>query len=120
MNQHDYVHEIIAKRSSDDEFTFARITFKGEKRLSDGEALRLVTKVLTKWRATSKEGAEAWEYSSEDFNVGDLGVYQNLVPAPLWWEVGISEFKVQTFCIDSRASNAWTYDTVLMEEVKEI
>ena len=40
------------------------------------ELLAAFKKGVTKWVETTKEGKEAWEYSSEDLNIGDLFGYE--------------------------------------------
>jgi hypothetical protein len=68
---------------------------------------------VTRWVATTASGREAWDYSSEDLNIGDLAECEGepeLVAA--LQSAGISEFKV----IEMFDNNdCYPFDTLLVD-----
>jgi hypothetical protein len=63
-----------------------------------GEALAMLKIGITQWVQTTPAGRQAYEYSSEDFNIGDLASYwpgdKDLVK--ILAEHGIRELQLQT------------------------
>ena len=57
--------------------TFAVVTFTSELTQDPKVLLRKFKSAVTKWINSSDTGAEAWEYSGEDFNIGDYASYEN-------------------------------------------
>ena len=45
-------------------------------KLSTEAIIKTLTKLLTQWVKETKEGANAWKQSSEDFNIGDLALFE--------------------------------------------
>lgn len=69
----------------------------------------------SKWGETP-EGRKAYDYSSEDFNFGDLLSYVDQVQ-PFLIAEGVEEFKIDD---DLQLDHALHYDTVLMNEPPKI
>jgi hypothetical protein len=111
----------VVIRNSNDETTLAVVEAKVVAGLTEDTAfLAALKKALTKWQQTTDEGKEAWEESSEDFNVGDLSNYElrKGTLRKLLAERGINKLEID---IKSRSGGmgasigAWSYDTVLIE-----
>ena len=107
--------KITILRSSDEEITYAVLECTTSHKMGDELLLDCFRKAITRWMDETEEGKKAWEESCEDFNVGDLvfHVDNNKELRDILESWGIYDVEIETFCIDSQASNAWTYDTVL-------
>lgn len=76
---------------------------------------------VTEWVMTTEDGKKAWENSSNDFNIGDLSA--NLSDDPtdplnvLLAKQGITGLEITTYN-DTDGDLDWTYDTVLVDEIK--
>jgi hypothetical protein len=104
----------------------ASVLISAERTLAVQDAATLlaaVTRGVTKWMLSSAEGRKAWEYSGEDFNVGDLASWlgeEDLVDCLLRERVvGLTIEQLDNFNAD------WVYDTVLvnvaeLEEVSDL
>lgn len=68
---------------------------------------------LSHWASTTEEGADAYEESSEDFNIGDLSLHvddkqlQNILS-----EYGIKGLEISTH---EDVSSEWSFDTHLID-----
>jgi len=109
--------EFIVVRASISELTFARIdaTVTREELTREVVFLKALQGALTQWAAGTSEGKEAWEDSSEDFNVGDLS-YEigDESMKPYLEKAGIAYLNIGVECHVIRTL-AWSYDTVLMD-----
>ncbi len=74
---------------------------------------------VTWWSRFTPTGYDAWRDSGEDFNVGDLAVYQE-DPALVekLAECGIHDLAVSVY-IDTSEGDCWTFDTVLCDDERE-
>ena len=76
---------------------------------------------IAAWINKTKEGREAWDYSSEDFNVGDLAGLGYESDTPLGQElavVGIHNLDITIMNLIGEAD--WHYDTVLGEDPEDV
>lgn len=115
-----YDVEFHAHRASYDESTYAVVTAQvGDARLRGESAfLDALTKALSRWVRETETGQEAWEESSHDFNVGDLSnYYSDPSLTPILTDEGIVNLHIEVHSADA---STWTYDTVLIEEGRQI
>lgn len=110
----------VVVRFSSDEFTFALVQARvaTEDLLSEACFREALEKALTNWARETKEGREAWESSSEDFNVGDLAcALPSESLAPYLAKEGILWLEVAT-TVHHAPCTHWCYDTILLDESK--
>ena len=111
-----YEHRAMVLRNSTDEITFAEVNcMTTDKNMTDGKLRDKISQAVLKWRETTKEGDTAWEYSCEDFNVGDLAA-GSLGDENLKKElekVGVYELEIKTHSFDLYGCTEWRYDEVL-------
>lgn len=70
----------------------------------------------SKWMQQTKEGMDAWEYSSMDFNFGDLVVNMHGSLPGFIANEGIEDFSIDD---TAEPCSEMSYDTVLMSSVEE-
>lgn len=107
----------VVLRTSLDELTFAVV----EANVDDyfhGDLLRAVQTAVTRWVKMTPEGAEAWERSAEDFNVGDLSLElsdggERSTLRHYLASQGLFDVSVEPQ-VHNAASRDWTYDMVLV------
>lgn len=113
-----YNVRFVVRRESVKENTFAVVSavVKDEKLRKEKYFLDQLQKAVTEWVKTTKDGKEAWEESSNDFNVGDLVDYTTCESFLdiLQGKYGIRELHVITNSHDD--SGNWAYDTVLVDQ----
>jgi len=111
----------VVPRISMDERTVAVVQWRGT--IPEHELRQSVTNAVTEWVNTTEEGKEAWQSSSEDFNIGDLSVH--LAGEDTWEEDalarclrnhGITWLEVECYS-DTNGDVDWTYDTVLVDDL---
>lgn len=108
--------EFHAHRDSYDESTYAVVTASVENDAlrTEGAFLDALIGALSRWVRETQTGRDAWEESSEDFNVGDLSNYHGDPSlTPILADVGIMDLRVKVYSADR---STWTFDTVLIEE----
>lgn len=108
----------VVRRESIKENTFAVVSavVKDEKLRKEKHFLEQLRKAITEWVKTTKDGKEAWEASSEDFNVGDLvdhTMCESFLDI-LQGKYGIRDLHIVTNSQDDAGN--WHYDTVLVDE----
>lgn len=84
--------------------------------------LAALKRAITKWVKSTEEGKKAFEYSCEDFNVGDLSSYTDSPYLTYYLhEEGIHELEISAYASDSGNMN-WNYDTPLCnaDELEEM
>jgi hypothetical protein len=109
-------HEIIIRRDSRDEQTFAVIAWNGAHPDLFFQALR---SALAEWQQTP-DGQGAWEKSSHDFNIGDL-CNAHLARNPLRSILvrhDIHGLEIDVYSCDF-SMPWWTFDTHLMDPIEE-
>ncbi|MCL4296233.1 MAG: hypothetical protein KJ077_10915 [Anaerolineae bacterium] len=92
-----------------------------EKEYRDGpQFLARLKTALTQWVNTTENGRKAWAEAAEDFNVGDLSLWQeNPVLVEILKAHGLHELKVEV--IATQGASDWVFDTVLVnwDELEE-
>lgn len=75
--------------------------------------LEMVTRAITRWVNETNAGREAWERSSEDFNVGDLSneIGDEELMSRLR-EEGVVALDIETHS----TAHKWEYDRILVDE----
>lgn len=109
--------QCIVFRDSTDETTFAIVSCRRHPSLTSGNALRnAITRAVTEWVVTG-EGRPMWDYSSGDFNIGDLSTcdYAGGTLGKLLEKHGVVELDIEVFSREGAEKN-WSYDTVLCED----
>jgi len=81
---------------------------------TEREILDAVIKGCTKWRDNFEKGRDMWEYSGQEFNLGDMGVSMDEDLRNCLKEFGIEDIEINVHPQDE--STCWFYDTVLMQE----
>ncbi len=96
------VKRFIAIRNSEDETTMALMTCVSYSHVKTPEEfLEKLKKAVTQWIKVNPDGKQAWVYSGEDFNFGDLSSYcqteafQNILSLQ-----GIFEFDMEVISKD--------------------
>lgn len=105
-------HRIVVIRDSGDEATVAVVEWDG---IDSSRFKSNLTAALTKWAKTTEEGRDAWDESSQDFNVGDLSNadYEDNPLKAILAEFGIKNLSVSVYSDDD--SPTWGYDDVLID-----
>ena len=82
------------------------------------QLLDAVRDSVTEWVATTKEGKEAWEASSEDFNIGDLA-NEDISPISkmIRKKHGYRIVSIEAHSTDAVPSD-WTFDSILVDATK--
>lgn len=110
--------EFNIKRESTEELTFATVTAMVDKAtlLEETGFLVALRRAITSWVRETKDGAEEWSLSSQDFNIGDLACcYENEELVARLKIEGITELDVETHS-ESEFCSDWMYDTILADE----
>jgi hypothetical protein len=86
-----------------------------ESLLDNSKFLEALIRAITNWMKCTDKGKKAFEYSSEDFNIGDLSSYlEDANLKGLLYEQGISDLTVSIYtCAESNPN--WVYDTHLFD-----
>ena len=111
--------QFVVPRDSRDEVTFAvihaRVSLKAQKKgMGINEFLDALKQAVTNWIKTTTEGRQAWENSSQDFNIGDLA-NENIGPINAYLKHhGIAIDDINVFSMDCSAG-CWEFDTVLVK-----
>ena len=108
-------HIIILPRREENLIAIVRCDCRG----SINEVMNKIVTAVTNWVKDTVEGAEAWTFSSEDFNIADLSSElchpeSRKVIAPFLTEQGVYNLEIDIFG-DSDAPANYNYDTVLVE-----
>lgn len=71
---------------------------------------------LTAWVKETDEGKQAWEYSSEDFNVGDLTDWTDTQSLILY----LSKYDIYSLSVDilTLPQHNWMFDEVLVNDLE--
>lgn len=77
------------------------------------DILTVIRSAITAWVKTTKEGKKAWEYSSDDMNIGDIGDDPPLSLRRLPNKEGITGW---TCVWQGGGLDTVPYDTVLVDE----
>lgn len=109
--QHSFV---VAREGEPD--TVAIVSFKALTRMNAEQARTKLAEAVTRWIIRTVEGKDAWAYSSQDFNIGDLA---GCVEDPILM-IEISAAGLEEFCVCTMDGGAmgWNYDTVLVDRDK--
>lgn len=107
----------IVKRASEEELTFAVIKARVTKKTLQNEVefRKALIQAVTFWHQNDPEGQQAWQYSSGDFNLGDLAGWSNEGLTKALEAVGIHDFSLEVESHDYLCTH-WTYDTVLHDQ----
>ncbi len=103
---------VILPRESSNLIAVIKFDSRGE----EAEGMKMLIKGITAWMRNTTEGADAWYYSSEDFNVGDLTSYLDH-DSNIWKylnEAGVYNLEIETYGTDSYSLD-YNYDTVLAD-----
>ena len=64
---------ILFKRETEN--LIAMLSVYTDEPLTQEQVMFFIEKAINKWIETCESGLQAWEYSSEDFNIGDWSSY---------------------------------------------
>lgn len=105
----------VVLRSSSDESTLAIVTVRRTDTVRHpDQLLDLFRNAVTAWVRETKEGAEAYENSSEDFNIGDLAVIMPNPQLQFYFNgQGLYDINIETI-VNTDYQDNWTYDTRLV------
>ncbi len=78
--------------------------------LSANEVMAAIKRVCTRWVEETAEGRAAWELSSHDFNVGDLGLCVEEIPLALFQYESIDSISVE---VVPGHECGWHFDSIL-------
>lgn len=98
--------------------TFSILKFKVKEIEESKVLIEKFISVLTQWVINTENGKKAWEYSSGDFNVGDLYSFEDEIRGAMSKElmaVGIHDFEI-VWGGDSK--EVMNFDTVLVDSSK--
>lgn len=115
-----YRKNTIVLRNSGDEITFADVSCQTDREMTDTELREAVSKAVSEWIAETEDGKKAWEYSCEDFNIGDLacrGIDDDLKEK--LEKVGVYELHISTHSFEANWPTPWSYDDILGESPEE-
>jgi hypothetical protein len=106
----------IILRNSADEITFADFSckYRGGERPTDTKVREYISDAVNVWRRETEEGDRAWEYSAEDFNIGDLSCH--LDDPILLNEMnkrGVFDINIDIYSFDAYQPTPWSYDDIL-------
>ena len=110
-----YGFSTIVLRNSSDEITFAEVSCMTLDESINARKLRdKISNVIEEWRKETEAGEDAWEYTCEDFNIGDLAsrwpdedINNRLEKA------GIKDLHIETHSFDAYQPTPWSYDDIL-------
>ena len=91
------------------------ISFNHFTKIDIKDTLVIVQKVITDWINNTKQGKDAWIYSCDDFNIGDLASHTTndyLIAA--FKKEGISDFTIKDEYPKSN-TDIWHFDTILID-----
>lgn len=103
--------QFIAIRSGQNDNVVAIINISTN--LNDNQILPIIKQSVTEWCDKFEVGKKALIYSSDDFNFGDLALYQDdkdLIS--ILSSSGINELTIQTIELD----RMWGFDTILLNK----
>ena len=108
--------QVLVPRDSHEETTFTLVRCAKGERVSDAADLhRQVTAAVTRWVRQTESGREAFERSSEDYNVGDLaGDLGDPDLTRLLLTQGVRDLTIDVYS-SGDAPSAWAYDTHLVD-----
>jgi len=98
--------------------TISIMKFKVMDDMDEKSVLKKFIDVVTQWVSSTEEGKEAWEYSSEDFNVGDLASYEDEIKEAMSKELmanGIHDFEILW---GGDSTEIVSFDTILVDSSK--
>jgi len=90
---------ILFKRETEN--LIAMLSIYTKEPLSQEQAMFFIEKGISKWIETTESGLQAWEYSSDDFNIGDCSSHiqdKELITCLL--EQGIVMRNIEIFASD--------------------
>src|ERR1035437_9915177 len=108
----------VVPRDSRDELTYAVIRVEiSDEAASKGMCcvmpfLAALKSAVTEWIKTTKEGKNAWEESSKDFNIGELSNYNLVKIDRILAKQGIHDIDIEVHSMEG-TSEGWSYDTIL-------
>ena len=111
----DALIQALVIRGSRDETTFAFVTVRRTPDVHTArQLLQRFAEAVTAWVRNTKEGREAYEQCSQDYNVGDLAndIGQHSL-CPYLKAQGLLDVKIDVYSDDDFQDN-WTYDTRLV------
>lgn len=81
--------------------------------LSDIEVFAALKRAVTKWVATTDEGKNVWEWSSQDLNIGDLHAYDAFDDRTL--QMLLAEEGLLFKSLEGGQGEEFAYDAVLSD-----
>jgi hypothetical protein len=101
-------------RQEDGEVTStALVKFRLNKKMTREQIIDVLKNLITEWIKTTVRGKEAWIYSGNDFNIGDLASYEhmfcNWLPHSKLTKTGIVDFEF----LECGDTGSMPFDTVL-------
>lgn len=98
--------------------TLAIVRIATPSNVSTQTALKKLQKAVTNWVRTTRSGSECWKESNEDFNIGDLALYEQLFRKDTALKrFGIEEFEI--IYIGETSEGSFPFDTHLVTDNKE-
>lgn len=82
--------------------------------INDTAFFAAIVRAVTEWVKYTEEGKEAWERSSNDFNIGDLSGELGGSLLNYLSKQGIENLDITTFST-TNGNRVWTYDTLLVD-----
>lgn len=107
--------ELIIRRESSDENTFAMVSFDKTRLVYDEDSLKTsVKRALVYWIQNTEAGKKAWENSRKNFNIGDLinGLGDEDLQKALTHQ-GVVGLKINVI---SGSSGTWEFDDILYQD----
>ena len=107
----------VVFRQSRDENTVAILSCKRTSNICNSYDFRdALFKAVTDWVDRTTDGRKAYADSCNDFNLGDLYVWNDNPTLRTFMELhGITDFEIEVFC-EGEPVQEWTYDTHLVDE----
>lgn len=98
--------------------TVSIIKFVVTDKTNESKVINKLTNVITQWVNNTEEGKKAWDDSSEDFNVGDLSSYEDIIKKTMSKELmktGIYDFEI---VMQGDSKEVINFDTILVDSSK--
>lgn len=94
-------HQMALTRVEKMQVTAAYVEFYTEEPTDDKKTFQVLSDAVTQWVKKTTRGAEAWEASCEDMNIGDLACHYTGPDMLKPW--GIIDLKVEIFAAEEHA-----------------
>lgn len=105
---------IVARNDGGEITTIAVVSARRTEKVTDISSLRdAITRAVTRWMGETEDGRGAWDYSGDDFNIGDLGSY--LDHDPLLGGCLFPEGVIDLHVTSPDFTTSWTWDTPLTD-----